>query len=132
MNMSRLSVGIGSVVLLVAIGWAVSAQQRPTIKGVWRNTVIAYTGPNARTITAQPGYFIFTDKYYSVTRVNKDTARSPLPPPDKATEKERADAFGAFTARAGTYAITATELKTDLTVDLNPSAMRGVATFTFK
>src|SRR5918912_1727105 len=110
MKTSRMSAGLGAVLLLAAIGWTVSAQQRPSIKGVWHNTQIVYTGPNARTITAQPGYFIFTDAYYSVTRVNKDTARPTIPPPEKITDKERADAFGAFTARAGRYQVTGPEL----------------------
>lgn len=133
MKISRLAAMVGPVVLLLLSGLAVFAQQRPTIKGVWRNTEIVYTGPNARTITAQPGLFIFTDRYYSITRVNRDTARPPLPPLDKATDKERADAFGAFTARAGTYETNGAELRTTFAVELNPNAMpAGFATFTFK
>lgn len=129
-----------SFVLVILFGLALVGQQRstgspPTIKGVWRNTQIAFTGPNARTIAAQPGLFIFTDKHFSVVRVNNDTARPALPPLEKATDKEVATALRAFTAFAGTYEVAGDELRTNSTVELIPNNIRSAGfsrTFTYK
>lgn len=125
-------------VVVILVGLSLVAQQgsttsRPTLRGVWRNTQITFTGPNARTVAAQPGLYIFTDRHFSIVRVNNDTARPALPPPDKATDKEVAAAMRAFTAFAGTYEVNGDELRTTSTVELVPNNMRPgfFRTFTY-
>lgn len=125
--------------VIIVVGLALGAQQRsadsrPSLRGVWRNTQVTFTGPSARTIAAQPGLYVFTDRHFSVVRVNNDTARTALPPADKATDKEVAAAMRAFTAFAGTYEVKGDELRTTSTVDLVPNNMRPgfFRTFTYK
>jgi len=121
-------IGATSIVVIL-VGLSLVAQQgsttsAPTLKGVWRNTQITFTGPNARTVAAQPGLYIFTDRHFSIVRVNNDTARPALPPPDKATDKEVAAALRAFTAFAGRYEVVGDELRATSTVELFPNNMR--------
>ena len=92
------------------------------------------TGPNARTIASpQPGLYIFTPRYYSIDMVTSDTPRPDLPQ-QGATDKQRADAFGPFTANAGTYAIKGNELTNTIIAAKNPNAMTsgGFQVFTFQ
>lgn len=130
-------IGATSIVVIL-VGLSLVAQQgsttsAPTLKGVWRNTQVTFTGQNPRTIAAQPGLFVFTDRHFSIVRVNNDTARPALPPADKATDKEVAAAMRAFTAFAGTYEVNRDELRTTSTVDLVPNNMRPgfFRTFTY-
>jgi hypothetical protein len=57
-----------------------------------------------------------------------------LPPPDKATDKQIAEAFVPFTANAGTYEIRGDELTTKRITAKNPAEMRAgnSLTFTFR
>ena len=127
-----------STALLLAV--VLSAQQRnagspPTLRGVWRVTQVTFTGPNARTITAQPGLFMFTERHFSTMRVNNDTARTNLPTPAKATDQEVAAAARAFTAFAGTYEVVGDELRTNSSVELVPNNTRSEGfprTFNYK
>lgn len=124
-----LSIG-ATVVAISVLGLGLVAQQRtastgPTLRGVWRNTQVVFSGPNARTIAAQPGLFVFTDRHFSIVRVNNDTARPNLPPLDKATDKEVAAALRAFTAFAGTYEVAGDELRTNSSVELSPNNTRS-------
>jgi hypothetical protein len=125
------------VVVLVGIaqvaGVAQSRGAKSPVVGVWRLSEVTETGANARTITTpQPGLIIFTPRYYSIELVTSDAPRPELPQ-QGATDKQRADAFGPFTANAGTYDIKGNELMTTIMTAKNPNAMKsGSQTFTFK
>lgn len=134
---ATMAAGIGSVLLLtLMVGLTLAGQQRPSgpsLKGVWRHAEITTTGPNARTIKVQAGLLILTDKYFSVTRETSDTPRRELPP-DKATDKDLAEAFRGFVGQAGTYEVTGGELTYRYVVTLFPNQMRrpSFTTFTYK
>ena len=131
--------GIGSVLLLtLMLGLALAGQQKPSpssLKGVWRHVEITTTGPNGRTVkNPQPGLLILTDRYFSVTREPGEAPRRELPPPDKATDKDIAEAARGFVGQAGTYDVTGGELTYRYVVSLVPNQMRqgSFTTFTFK
>jgi hypothetical protein len=125
-----------AVVLLATLGIVLFAQRgsSPSIVGVWRVSERTITGPEARKITnPQPGLRIFTQRHYSVTEVDSDKPRPELPPEGQRSDKQYADAFDPFTARAGTYEIKGNEITTRPIADKSPNAMRAgnFITFTF-
>jgi Lipocalin-like domain len=117
------------VVVLVGVaqfvGIAQSGSAKSPVIGVWRLSEATITGPNARTITSpQPSVIIFTPRYYSIEFVTSDAPRPELPQ-QGATDKQRADAFGPFTANAGTYAIKGDEVTYNITTAKNPRVMNN-------
>jgi hypothetical protein len=103
--------------------------------GVWRVAEISFKGTTERTITTpQPGIVIFTPRYYSRNLVTSDAPRPELPPPDKRTDKQIADAFAPFSGDGGTYEIRRDELTTRRVTAKNPAEMRdgNFLTFTFR
>jgi hypothetical protein len=117
---------------LVASTRFVIAQQRTApspIVGVWRIVEHTTGGPNGTTDTnPQPSIYIFTPRYYSITAETSSGPRPDLPP--NPTDKQRADAFGPFTANAGTYDITGNELTYRRIVTKLPSGMRPPSSWT--
>jgi hypothetical protein len=128
---------IAGVLIGVAeiVGHAQRGNSNSGVIGVWRVSEIAFIGPNDRTLTTpQPGIVILTPRYYSRNLVTSDGPRPVLPPPDKVTDKQIADAFGPFIANAGTYEIRGNELTTTRITAKNPAEMRAgnFLTFTFR
>lgn len=72
----------------------------------------------------QPSIVIFTPRYYSIESVDTVAPRPELPL-QGATDKQRVDAFGPFTANAGTYAIKGNELTRTVIVAKNPRVMNN-------
>jgi Lipocalin-like domain len=108
---------------LTRIGVAQSGSASSPVVGAWRVSEIASTGPNAQTIkNPQPGLVIYTPRHYSIDMVTADAPR-PAVPTQGATDKQRADAFGPFTANAGTYAIKGDELTHTIVTAKNPATM---------
>jgi hypothetical protein len=130
-------VAAGAVVMLVGVGQIVGMAQSKTassVMGVWRVAEITRTGPEARKNTSpQPGLFIFTGSHYAIEFVTSDAPRLEVPA-EKPTDKQIADAWGPFTANAGTYTLTANELKNTVMVAKNPNVMKtgGFQVFTVK
>src|SRR5262249_32780978 len=119
-----ITVGI-LVGLAQGIGVAQSKSTSPLI-GVWRVAEVTVTGPNARKITSpQPGLFIFTARHYALETVTSDAPRPELPPADKRTDKQIVDAFGPFTANAGSYEIKGNEVTNKVIVAKNPGTMKA-------
>jgi hypothetical protein len=115
--LAGLSIGVGRLV-----GFAQSAST-PDIVGVWRISEV--TEPDGRKGTdPQPSLGIFTPRYYSQNAVTSEAPRPELPPADKQTDKQLADAFGPFRGQAGTYEIKGNEITYRTIVAKNPSAMR--------
>jgi hypothetical protein len=125
-----LVVVLGGITQMVGIAQGVKS---PVI-GVWRTSEVTRTGPNAGTnASPQPGLTIFTSRYYSIDSVTSDAPRPDLPQ-QGATDKQRADAWGPFTANAGTYAIKGNELTNTVITAKNPNVMKsgGWQAFTFR
>ena len=111
---------------LLLIGTAtLSAQTKSPLAGVWQ--VIESTGgPGTGGVTAtiknaQPGYYIFTDRHYSITRVTGDKPRMAPKDPNKPSLEDLQDA-NRFQAQFGTY-----EIKGD-TITRRPSVARNSPT----
>jgi hypothetical protein len=114
------------------VGHAQRGGSNSGVIGVWRVSEITFIGPNERTVTnPQPGIVIITPHYYSRNLVTSDAPRPELPPSDKRTDKQIADAFGPFTANAGTYEIRGNELTTKRIAAKNPDEMRAGNYLTF-
>ena len=95
------------ITILMISGFAIptSAQSQSRIQGVWRLAQISMASGYVNS-NPQPGYYIFTKKYYSIIWVWGDKPRPALPEDiDKATADELRRAFLNFTANAGTYRI---------------------------
>jgi len=118
---------VGIVVgLAQSVGMAQSGKSTSPLIGVWRVAEVTTTGPNARKITnPQPGLLIVTAGHYANERVTSDAPRPELPPADKRTDKQVADAFGPFNANAGTYEIKGNEITAKRMVAKNPATMKA-------
>jgi hypothetical protein len=133
---TRVMLAVGLVGVLGGMAPMVGMAQsgKSPIVGVWHVAERTTTGPTAGTnANPQPSLFLFTARHYSILTVNSDTPRPDLPQ-QGATDKQRADAWGPFTANAGTYAIKGNELTNTVLVAKNPNVMKsgGVQVFTFK
>jgi hypothetical protein len=132
----RLARAATLVVLLggvTRIGAQAAAANSPVV-GVWRVAEIAVTGPNASTIkTPQPGLVIFTQRHYSIDMVTSEGPRADVST-QGATDKQRADAFGWFTANAGAYTVKGDELTNTIIAAKNPATMSSGSfqVYTFK
>jgi hypothetical protein len=94
--------------------------QSHRLNGAWR--VVAVTMADGRIDTSpQPGLYVFTERHYSMQRVNAVRARLP----EKPSDGELLAAFGPYTANSGTYELKGTSLTTRAIVAKNPNAMGG-------
>ncbi len=119
--MSRLVASFVAVAVTFAFGNS-SFAQSPTIRGAWK--VVAFTGADGKTnASPEPGYYIFTDRHYSVQVVRQP--RSPMP--EKPSDKDQAAAFGPYTANTGTYELKGTTLTRKVLAAKNPAGMSATA-----
>ena len=135
MSAKRLLVSGVLIGIAGIVGHAQRENSNSGVIGVWRVSEITFIGPNKRTVTTpQPGIVIFTPRYYNRNLITSDKPRPELPPPNKATDKQIAEAFGPFAANAGTYEIRGNELTTKRIAAKNPTEMRAgnFLTFTFR
>jgi hypothetical protein len=113
-----------------------SAQSKSPLQGVWKTSEVTTTGPNASTNKApQPGFVIFTGKYYSIVSVNADKPRPNLPQDiNTATAAQLREIWGPFTGQSGTYEIKGSEVTFRVLAAKNPGVMAtgNFATDTFK
>jgi hypothetical protein len=123
---------VAAVVLagvLIGVGQFVGLAQSAStseIIGVWRVSEVTTPGPNGRKVTdPQPSLGIFTPRYFSAIAVTSDAPRPESAPGEQQTDKQLADAFGAFRAQAGTYEIKGNEITYRIIVTKNPSGMRA-------
>jgi len=108
------------------VGSAQRGGSNSAVIGVWRVSELTVTGPNARKVTnPQPSVVIFTQRYFSIDEVTSNAPRPELPPSDKRTDKQIADAFGPFIAQAGTYEIKGNEITYKRIAAKNPATMRS-------
>ena len=135
MYAKRVLVAAVLIGIVEIVGHAQRGNSNSGVIGVWRVSEITFIGPDTRTVTKpEPGIVIVTPHYYSRNLVISDAPRPELPPPDKRTDKQIADAFGPFIANAGTYEIRGNEFTTRRIAAKNPAEMRAgnFLTFTFR
>jgi hypothetical protein len=125
----RLFIGL----LVLASTVLASAQSKPLIQGVWSVTE-AVGGPGAATpttvnTTPQPGFYIFTARHYSITRVTGETPRTAPKDANKPTVAELQEA-DRFVGQFGTYEIKGDSLTTHPGVARNPVIMAAAAPVT--
>jgi hypothetical protein len=124
-------------VLILAAATSMAAQSKSPIRGVWR--VSETTGglgagsPTATNAKPQPGFYIFTDNHYSVTRVLGDKPRMIPKDENNPTVAELQDA-NRLQAQFGTYETKGDTITLRLSVARNPPIMNAAAplTGTFK
>jgi len=95
--------------------------RRSSIQGVWRvveekNTWRIISDPN-------PGYIIYTDKYFAVVREAQDIKRPEVTDFDKATPEQLVAMWGPFVAQFGTYDIERDVLTKRILVSKNKAKM---------
>jgi hypothetical protein len=97
-----------SLLSLLLLAGAISAQPKPSpLKGVWRLAEYIKSGSDAATYPAQPGIYIFTDKYFSIVAISGDKPR-PEVDPSKGTDVEILASWKPLVAQSGTYEISGT------------------------
>jgi len=93
--------------LLLAAG-AISAQPVPSpLRGVWKLTAYIQNGADGTTFPAQPGIYIFTERYFSTVFISGAKPR-PEADPSTATDAEILASWRPFVAQSGTYEISGT------------------------
>lgn len=117
---------------LLLLAGAVHAQPKLNpLRGVWRVVEYINNGPDGTIYPAQPGIYIFTEKYFSVLHVTADQPRPEVEDLSKATNAELLAIFRPFAAQSGTYEISGTTATMRPTVAKNPIHMRGDYKWTF-
>src|SRR5262249_24000417 len=86
-------------------------QRVPQLKGVWRVAQMAMTGPNARTLTMAPGFWIFADKHFSRVEVRSDTPRPKVSTGPEATTDQLHAVYDPLIVNVGTYEVSGDTLK---------------------
>jgi hypothetical protein len=124
---SAVTVAVGLSLLLVAGGFAQSGSSPNSLHGVWKVTDVTTTGPTgSRRESPQPGFYVFTGKYYSVSTVNSDAPRPELPADvTTATADQLRAAWNPFTGQAGTYEVKGAEVTMHPLAAKNPAAMKA-------
>jgi hypothetical protein len=125
------------VLAVLLIAYTAFPQSSPNpLQGVWKTIEAAYTGANARTISApQPFLATFTTKYYSIVGVMSDKPRPELPQPlNNATAQQILVTWGPFDANSGIYEINGSEITIHPVVAKMPAMMKdgSFTTYTFK
>ena len=96
------------------------------LNGVWTAVHVAFASSDTSWAQDQdrPNINIFTDGYWSVTRIRGDGPRADLPEED-ATDEQRLEAWRRFAGSAGTYTVSGSTLNTRTLVAKTPNAMSG-------
>ena len=112
--------------MLIALSSVHGEAQDSSLQGVWQIVEVSYTGPAAHTNRApQPYLYIFTEKYYSITRVSSDTPRATFKDSSRVTPEEALAIWGPFQSSAGTYTVKGDELRRSPIVAKNPQNQPG-------
>lgn len=111
-----------------------SQAQTPRITGAWRMVEVTRKDPTGRRNRerAQPGLYLFTNRHYSMTRVEASKPRPDLPRDRVRTSDHYRDTWGPFAAQAGTYELRAGNLTTRPQVAKNPSRMQRRSFSTYR
>jgi hypothetical protein len=94
---------------------------QPSIQGVWR--VVEETAGGRIITHPNPGFIIYTAKYFSVVTVAQDIKRPDVPDVDHATAQQLLAMWGPFAAQFGKYEVKGDVLTLNILVAKNPSLM---------
>ncbi|HSH76659.1 MAG TPA: hypothetical protein VLA09_13310 [Longimicrobiales bacterium] len=120
MRSAALAVGVAA---LLVPSWLEGQSVEQALEGAWRVAEVTRTGPGAGTVTSpQPGLLLFTGRHYSYTFVTSEQSR-PIPPRGMATPPDLLDAWGPFTANAGTFEVSGGAMRRYPVVAKSPDAM---------
>jgi len=109
-----------------------SAAAQGKLQGVWKLTEVAFTGPNARTITpVEPGIWIITTKHIGFVAITGEKPRPELPQRD-ATDAQKVATWGPLQAMVGAYEVKGTTITAHPIVGKNPAKPGRFTTLDFK
>lgn len=111
-------------------GWTLTEtdarRQTPTnrIAGTWRIVEVTRDSAGTRRTAVFPGLYVFTQRHYSITRIDSDKPRKDFPSNLRRTTETYQDIWGPFHAHAGTYEIQGERLRVVPQVAKNPASMK--------
>lgn len=94
------------------------------IMGAWRILDVTRDSAGTRITRAHPGVYLFTQRHYSVARIESDRPRRDFPAGLRRTTETYVDIWGPFAAHSGTYEIQGDRVTMRAVVAKNPSAMQ--------
>ncbi|MGW8282372.1 MAG: hypothetical protein ACWGON_03635 [Gemmatimonadota bacterium] len=118
-----------AVIVLAAIVLAFRPAAPPpevsAIDGAWKAVHVAFASSDTSWASdnTNPNITIFSNGYWSNTRINGAGPRADLP--EDPTDEQRLEAWRRFRGSAGTYTISGSTLSGTTLVAMNPNAMSG-------
>jgi len=96
-----------------------------SINGVWKAVHVAWASSDTSWARdeSNPNITIYSDGYWSNTRVAGEGPRADLP--EDPTDEQRLEAYSRFRGSAGTYTISGSTMHGTTMVARNPNAMSG-------
>ena len=96
-----------------------------SLNGVWTAIHVAFASSDTSWVedVDNPSINIFTDGYWSVTRIGGDGSRADLP--EDPTDEQRLEAWRLFRGSAGTYSVSGSTINTTTLVSKHPNSMSG-------
>ena len=94
------------------------------IVGAWRILEVTRDSAGIRVTRAHPGVYLFTQRHYSVTRIDSEKPRRDFPSELRRTTETYVDIWGPFAAHSGTYEVQGDRLTMRAVVAKNPAAMQ--------
>ncbi len=115
---------------ILVLGLAAAAAPAPSLVGVWKVTEIVHP-QGERNLSPQPTVYTFTARHYSHVSVTSKRPRPNHTGPS-ATDSERVEMWGPFSATAGTYELGEGEFTVRPIVAKNPGFMVAGSFMTFE
>ena len=129
--MKTIWLGLSIVLIIFANLTASNVFGQNALHGVWKITKATHTTSDSSwTINQpQPGYYIFSEGYFSTVLVTGDKQRAELTA--ESSQEDILSAFNAFIANSGTYELDNEKLTVQLLVAKQPNAMISDYTFSY-
>ncbi|HEY0306360.1 MAG TPA: hypothetical protein VGC44_15400 [Longimicrobiales bacterium] len=118
-----------SFTVALLTGWTFyDARSKPETQtgplvGAWSVVQVTRDSAGTRRTTRQPGLYLFTQRHYSITRVDSSRPRPDFPGQARRTAHTYEEIWGPFSANAGVYEIQGRRIWTRPQVAKNPSTM---------
>ena len=95
------------------------------INGAWKAVHVAFASSDTSWArdNSNPNITIYSDGYWSNTRINGDGARADLP--EDPSDEQRLEAWRRFRGSAGSYTISGSTINGTTLVAMHPNAMSG-------
>ncbi len=116
---------IALAVIVLAFRPAAPPPEVSAIDGAWKAVHVAFASSDTSWArdNSNPNITIFSNGYWSNTRINGNGPRADLP--EDPTDEQRLEAWRRFRGSAGTYTISGSTLSGTTLVAMNPNAMSG-------